>query len=187
MLSVGSEFDKLKQCVETDDRNECLQWFAAQLKPNGLKTAQKNLERQGFYAFMPRLSVSQRVRNQFVDRMEPLFPGYIFVGVDPDSLPWNKINCTLGVGRLVSGINGLPAELPRELIAQLLARANEENIMQPVDQLPIGTKVTISAGPFTQWVAEVEASKKGERVDVLLSFMGRLVRTNLSRQELKIV
>ncbi|MEY8096892.1 transcription termination/antitermination NusG family protein [Falsihalocynthiibacter sp. S25ZX9] len=168
-------------------RNEDLLWFAAQLKPNGLANAQRNLERQGFHPFMPQLSVSQRVRNQTVSKIEPLFPGYIFVGVTPESVSWSKINCTLGVVRLVSGLSGKPAELPDELMAQLFARVNNQGLLQPANELPIGTKATISAGPFTQWVAEVEVCKKGERVDVLLSFMGLLVRTNLSRQELKTI
>ena len=34
----------------------------------------------------------------------PLFPGYMFVGIKPDGAPWQKINSTLGVSRLIATV-----------------------------------------------------------------------------------
>lgn len=162
-------------------------WLAAQLKPNGLKAAQLNLSRQSFQSLMPSLRVTKRVGGRVVRKSEPLFPGYVFVKIDQDSAPWQKINSTLGISRLILNVDGAPAIVPAEFIQQLQGRLDEDGQIKPLSSIPTGTKVQITSGPFTEWFAEVEACKKGERVDLLLSFMGRVVRTNTSLHEVKTV
>lgn len=160
-------------------------WFVAQLRPNGLKNAQINLARQNFQTLMPSLQVTKRIGSRMVLRSEPLFSGYIFVKIQPDSAPWHKINNTLGISKLIMGIDGGPAIVPADFIECLLTRVDEEGQLPPVASLPTGTKVQITSGPFADWFAEVEACTKGERVGLLLSFMGRVVRTDLSLHEVK--
>lgn len=168
--------------IEVNTEND---WLAAQLKPNGLKIAQKNLARQKFQSLMPSLQVTKRMGSRMVHKFEPLFPGYIFVKIEPDSAPWQKINSTLGISRLLLGIDGKPAVVPRDFIQILQERVDGQGLIKPLSSIPKGTKVQITTGPFAEWFAEVEACKKGARVDLLLSFMGRVVRTNLSLHEVK--
>lgn len=163
-----------------------LQWHAAQLKPNGLKAAKTHLARQGFQTLMPMLPVSKRVQNRLVQKQEPLFPGYVFVGISSDGLSWRKINSTTGVGRLVAGLNGEPAQLPTDFIGQLVDRMDQHGIRQPPADLPAGTKVRIKVGPFTNWIAEVETNSKDERLNLFLSLMGRIVRASVPLREVEI-
>jgi transcriptional antiterminator RfaH len=59
-----------------------LNWYLVQLKPNGHRLAKMNLERQGFKTFLPLQNVTKRSAHKFVDRLVPLFPGYMFVELD---------------------------------------------------------------------------------------------------------
>lgn len=118
-------------------------------------------------------------------KFEPLFPGYMFIKAKTGSAPWQKINSTLGVSKLIMGLNGRPAIIPSEFIEKLHARMDDQGQIIAPQMIPVGTKVQITSGPFAEWFAEVEACEKGERVNLLLSFMGRVVRTNLSLNEVK--
>ncbi len=62
-----------------------LPWFIAQLKPNGGALAQRNLARQGITTFLPQQEITHRTNDKMVTRREAVFPGYIFVGFDPDN------------------------------------------------------------------------------------------------------
>lgn len=57
-------------------------WFLAQLKPNSVKIAERNLKRQGFRTFLPVEEVTKRANSKFVTAVRPMFPGYIFVSFD---------------------------------------------------------------------------------------------------------
>ena len=62
-------------------------WYVLQLKPNGYKLAQKNLERQGVRVFIPLQNVTKRMPRH-VDRIEPLASGYAFVELDAGRNLW---------------------------------------------------------------------------------------------------
>jgi len=76
--------------------------FLLQYKPNSHRLALRNLHRQGFETFLLMLAVTQRHSTKFVQQARPLFPGYMFVSFALDTMPWHKINSTVGVARLVS-------------------------------------------------------------------------------------
>ena len=77
-------------------------WHLIQFKPNAHRLAQRNLKRQDFEVFLPMQEITRRKASRFVSDLRPLFPGYMFVGVDSRAAPWRTINSTIGVSRLVS-------------------------------------------------------------------------------------
>ncbi len=158
-------------------------WSLAQLKPNGLAIALRNLERQGFEVFVPRHSVTRRVGGRFRDRLEPLFPGYVFVEVGRATSPWRKINSTLGVARLVQFGGGGPAIVAPELIEGLKTRCTDEGILAPCSDLSPGDLARITRGPFADFVARVETIDKDQRVWMLLDLMGRQTRVAMSPRD----
>ena len=62
--------------------NEDIKWFVVQIKPNSCNLASRNLERQGFETFIPKMSITNRKNNKFVAKDVCVFPGYIFVSFD---------------------------------------------------------------------------------------------------------
>jgi transcriptional antiterminator RfaH len=161
-------------------------WFAAQIRPNGTKIAQRNLERQGFLVFAPLLELTHKRRGKFVTILQPLFHGYIFVQFDPDTAPWRSINGTYGVSRLISfRTENLPTMIPPSLIAELKLRCDKNGVYQAVSMLEPGDQVRITRGPFAEFSATVTRLSSQDRVWLLLDILGGQTAIRLPRDVLK--
>lgn len=164
-----------------DKRATHLKWYLAQVKPNSLARAQVNLERQGFECCVPRERRSVRRSGKFVTAEQPVFPGYIFVTLDPGASNWRAINSTFGVARIVS-FGGQPAALPDGLVQEIVARYAQEGDAPP--PFGIGDEVILREGPFVDFLARVEAVEPKNRVHLLIEFMGRQSRIVVSAEKL---
>jgi len=76
-------------------------WYLAATKPRQEDRARDNLERQGFVAQLPRIVVRKLSRGAWADKIDPLFPGYIFVFFDTHRKSMALTRSTLGVSGLV--------------------------------------------------------------------------------------
>ena len=63
------------------------QWSLIQFKPNSHRLAERNLHRQGFDTFLPKQKITRIKASRFVGDLKPLFPGYMFVSVNPELAP----------------------------------------------------------------------------------------------------
>lgn len=162
-----------------------LSWFLAQLKPNCLGVAQRNLARQGFETFVPLEDETQRRGRTFVTQTRPLFPGYIFVAFDATRGLWRSINSTQGISRLVS-FGKAPAAVPSGIVAALQARCDQAGNILPQAMPVPGQRITVTKGPFAGFVAEVEKTAPERRVWVLLEILGGQTRVALSADEVRV-
>ena len=156
-----------------------MDWYLAQLKPNGQAAAERNLLRQGFQTFMPRQAISRKRGTKFIDTLAPLFPGYLFVALSAASHPWRRVNGTYGVSRLVS-FGDAPRPLPRDLVEDLRRRCRGSDVLETPLTLTPGDEVEILSGPFSQFIARIEALSPGDRVWALIDMMGHETRVALS-------
>ncbi|WP_274126886.1 transcription termination/antitermination protein NusG [Abyssibius alkaniclasticus] len=161
-------------------------WFLAQLKPNCAKIADKNLKRQGFKTFMPLEEETRQRNGKFVTAMRPLFPGYIFVAFDAACGFWRAVNSTYGITRLVS-LGKEPTAVPRDLVSQLMLRCDAKGKFLPPKLLKPGDQVTLTKGPFANFVAEVENIAPNRRVWVLMEVMGAQTRVAVGADQLRAV
>ena len=127
-------------------------WFLIQYKPNSHRLAEQNLNRQDFETFLPLQKITKRQASRFVSDLRPLFPGYMFVNADPEQRPWNKINSTRGVSRLITFSNK-PIPLPNQLVPELISQCDAKGVLQPMKKLDIGNRVKIKTGPFAKFIA----------------------------------
>lgn len=161
-------------------------WFLAQLKPNSANIANKNLNRQGFKTFLPLEEETRQRNGKFVTAMRPLFPGYIFVAFDVARGLWRTVNSTYGITRLVS-FGKEPAPVPLDLVSQLMLRCDANGILLPPKLLKPGDHVTVTKGPFANFVAEVEKLGPDRRVWVLMEIMGGKTRVAVRADQLRAV
>lgn len=152
-------------------------WFVAQLKPNGLALAQRNLVRQKFETFVPERMENRR--SAMVRR--PLFPGYLFVRFDPTRHGWQAINSTRGVTRLLLNDPRRPAPLPAQFMGGLIARCDDKGLVLPPETFAAGDRIRVIAGPFAELVTTVDSLDKDDRLRVLIDLMGQKVRTSIPR------
>ena len=160
-------------------------WYLLQYKPNAHSVALRNLHRQGFDTFLPMQEITGRKTTKFVQVLRPLFPGYMFVAVELDTIPWQKINSTLGVTRLIS-VDGKPKALPPDLVSALMLRCDKTGKILSSNQLEAGEKVQVLKGPFANFIAVVEKIDAAQRIWVLMDFMGQSTRVSIKPNQLKI-
>jgi transcriptional antiterminator RfaH len=162
-------------------------WHVAQLKPAGLSLARVNLTRQGFNVFCPMEPVllpAKRGRKRQVS-LRPLFPGYVFVsgGIEPSA--WCLINSTMGVSRLLIGPDQGPAIISPAAMGILFSQTDEHDVLLPPEDLKPGDKVQILSGALTDWLGRIEAALPNDRYLLLFEMMGRAVRADVARGDLR--
>ena len=161
-------------------------WFLAQYKPNCAKIAERNLRRQSFHTFLPLHEETKRRSGRFTTTLRPLFNGYLFVNFDTSKGGWRAINSTYGITKLVSFANE-PQPVPNDLVSNLMQRCDEDGKILPPRAFKAGEIVTLSGGPFSDFVATVETVEADQRVWVLLDLMGRATRVAVQSDMLQAV
>src|SRR5437764_570859 len=95
-----------------------LRWCVVQTKPREEEIAVANLRNQAFDVFMPLLRDQRRLETKIV----AMFPGYLFVAIDPTTLSWLPIVSTRGVRHLMTIRPEQPSLLPRGWVEDLRRR-----------------------------------------------------------------
>lgn len=158
-------------------------WALIQFKPNSDAVAVRNLTRQGFEVFLPKLEVTSRTSSRFVKSLKPLFPGYLFARINLNAGGWRAINSTYGVSRIVSTA-GKPTPVPESLIVELQERCDPEGKVQADADFEVGDEVFVQHGPFAEWVGKIITLSPDQRVWVLLDILGRKTKVAVQAQDL---
>jgi transcriptional antiterminator RfaH len=157
------------------------QWYAVFCKPRGEETAETNLENQGYIVYLPRLLNRIWRAGKRVQRIEPLFPRYLFLKRRDAAQSLAPVRSTLGVTGLVR-FGGQPAVVSGELIEALRAReepASGTHVRRALFQP--GAPVKFAAGPFAGLEAIFGKETGAERVTVLLEMLGKTNRLQVDR------
>jgi transcriptional antiterminator RfaH len=151
----------------------CPLWFAVFSKPRREVEATDQLERQGFTTFLPRVRARRRLRGQWRDVVEPMFPRYLFLRATPGLDDMGPIRSTRGVIGLVR-FGGEPRPVPEALVAELqrLCGGSEGALNLPEPLVP-GSRVRILQGPFAGYEAELLSQDGKHRARVLLQLLGQ--------------
>ena len=153
------------------NKNLVKKWLVVKIKPNSYDMAIRNLERQGFEFFGPKMKITIKKENKFIYKDILVFPGYIFVGVDRQSSTWTKINNTYGVSKVLVS-NNKPCEISNDIILALKNRY-EDNIKPIVkERLKNGDTIKFINGPLVDLIAKIEAIDDNSRIWVILEAMG---------------
>lgn len=160
-------------------------WYVVQSQPNAELKAVAHLNRQGFATYLPRYVKRRRHARRVEHVPAPLFPRYLFVGIDIAAQRWRSIFSTFGVSRLVC--NGdAPQAVPEEIVASLRAREDEGGFVR-LDLRPnfsAGDKICVLDGALAGCFGLYEGMKDSERVAVLLDLLGRKVRVIVDRESI---
>jgi transcription elongation factor/antiterminator RfaH len=149
-----------------------LRWFAVNTQPNAEPRAQVNLERQGWTCFCPRMARTVRSGRRLMTRLRPLFPGYIFVHLDPSTSRWRTVDSTFGVRGIVKS-GDMPAPLPIGVVETLREMADQRSKVSFASALTTGETVQFVSGPLTGLMGKLEQLDATGRITVLLELLGR--------------
>ena len=149
-----------------------LRWYAVSTQPNSEQRAQLNLERQGWRCFCPQISRTTRSGRRMVTRLRPLFPGYLFIYLDPTASRWRAVASSFGVRGIVKS-GDLPAPLPPGVVETLIGMADAAGQVTFASALAEGENVQFVAGPFVGLIGKLQHLDAAGRVTVLLDLLGR--------------
>lgn len=152
--------------------------------------AREELKRQSFDTCYPIYRTRKIVRHAVRETEHPMFPGYMPVAFDEDMQPWQRINNTRGVKRLMCVTNEeytRPIPLPANEMADLLARVAEGPIydLTKVEIFKRGQTLRVIDGPFTDFEGLCAWSGK-QRVHILLTLFGRQTKVKLEPAQVKL-
>ncbi|AZT84544.1 transcription/translation regulatory transformer protein RfaH [Marinobacter sp. NP-4(2019)] len=142
-------------------------WYALQHKPAQGDRALEHLQNQDIACFYPKITVEKIKAGKRTRKLEPLFPGYLFVNLEQTDPMWSKLRSTRGVLRVV-GFANKPAPIGDDVIQHIkdsLHTVAEQGGIKP------GQPVALSEGPFQGLEAIFQAYDGEERAIVLISFM----------------
>jgi transcriptional antiterminator RfaH len=154
-----------------------MRWYVVHTQPQNELRAEINLRRQGFATYLPRYQRTRRHARKTETVARPLFPRYLFVGLDLARDRWRAIQSTFGVSNLVFA-GDTPLAMPDGVIEQIRAREGGEGFVTlglPAGIGP-GSRVRLIDGIFAESKGILERIADDRRVAILLELLGREVR-----------
>jgi len=155
-------------------------WFAVHTLPRCEEMARSNLDAQKFETFLPRCHKTRRHARKVDVVLSPLFPRYLFVALDLAADQWLSIGSTRGVAYIVRQA-GCPIAVPSGIIQELRSRADKTGVV-PLSSLELfkkGDRLEILEGAFLGHTGLYEKMTEDERVQILLTLLGRPVKLSM--------
>jgi len=151
-----------------------LDWYVAYTGVAAELRVAEDLQDRGYPVFLPQHEVWVRRRCKRVKRVRPLFPRYLFVGIDsPDDLFDPR---DVDGMQAMLAVDGMPLKVPPGVIAGLRAAIDDGRFNE---RLPEAVKPGMSGrfarGSFEGLEGVCEAVVGGARVQVLIELLGRKV------------
>lgn len=156
-------------------------WCVAHTQPSKELLAKQHLQEQGYEVYLPQFKKTRRHARKVEEVLAPLFPRYIFVGMDLSTARWRSINGTRGVSHLLMGDELNPAKISPQIIEDLKAQELGCGVV-PILSLETfikGDKVRVLEGVFKDHEATFETLDDKSRVKLLLNFLGRQTEITL--------
>jgi len=159
---------------------EGVTWCVAHTHPLKEGVAKQHLIHQGYQVYLPRFRKIRRHARKVEEVLMPLFPRYLFVGMDLERDRWRSVNSTRGVAYLLMHQDFVPARVPAHVIADLRAQEIGDEIVPLASLVTFvkGEKVRILEGAFQDHVATFEGWDAKNRVQLLLQLMGREIKVS---------
>ena len=160
-------------------------WYAIHTKSRQEKKAEENLRRQAFEVYLPSIKQGHRYRGQWREKIEPLFPRYLFIRLNLGEDNIAPIRSTHGVSKLVS-FTGQPATVPDPLIDALTRVSDPDTglIHPEKDLFEAGNTVTIMEGPLHGLEAVFKVHDGEQRSIILLDILGKIQQISIDRDHI---
>ena len=155
-------------------------WYVVNTKPKNEDRAANNLLGGGIDALSPKLRMRKYKEGKFINYIEPMFPGYIFVKFHPVD-EFRLVKYTRGVKTIVN-FNGRIIPLQDEVVNFIRGRLEDGVATIRKRDFKKGEKIFIKDGPFKGLTGIFEKALDGqERVAILLDSVNYSARMEIDR------
>jgi transcription elongation factor/antiterminator RfaH len=156
-------------------------WYVVHTQPRREFCAKTQLEGQGFRVFLPKRPRTIRHARKIATVEAAFFPRYLFVELDLTRQPWRRVNGTFGVTSLVMWGDS-PRPMRRGIVETMMTCVDRGGFLCFEQDLMVGAKVRVAAGPFAEQLAILDRLDDSGRVRVLLEILGRPVPVEIGRE-----
>lgn len=161
-------------------------WYVMHSKPRKEAFLCEQLLVQKIEAYLPAVRVDPV--NPRARKMQPFFPGYLFIHVDLEKISISDLRWMPGAIGVIS-YGGEPAYVTDGLIRAVQHQVENVNVMASsnADRFNSGDSVVIREGIFAEYTAIFDCRLSGnDRVRVLLELLqGQKMRLELSARQLQ--
>ena len=158
-------------------------WYVIRTQPRAESLAANELTRDGFEVFSP---VVRTTRVKTTQSFDNLFPGYLFLKCDTEADGWPSFRPAHRVIGWVSFGGDTPwlsDSVIRDLKDRIETISNDGGLWQ---RFRAGEKVEVASASITGLGEVVKDGRSAQaRVEVLMRFMGRIVRAQVPREDLQ--
>ena len=165
-----------------------INWYAVHTKHHRETRVRDHLKQKTISAFLPLIEVTRRYRSRRVARLEPLFPGYLFVQMDcmeHNPGQWDVVRWAPGV-RSILGNDQAAVPVPDQVIEAIKAETRDQGFVRPRLDYEPHAHALIRHGPLAglEAVFDRPLSRSG-RVSVLVQILGQESRVQLDAIDLE--
>ena len=155
-------------------------WTLVYTKAKQEIRAKKHLENQDFQVFLPIISIEQGSNKSRSEKLEVMFPRYIFVKLNQED-DWSCIRSTMGVSKIIF-FGQRVAQVPYQLITYLQSKSDQAGVFKQKKierDFQKGEKIIIKKGAF-QGMEAIFVSKNSKSVPAISFNSLDNVNTNLT-------
>lgn len=158
-------------------------WYLAYCRPKEEARAKLHLANQGVDSYYPLVMAKKIVRGKVTEKLEPLFPRYLFVHADLEEFSPVKFKSTRGISSVV-GHGAHWQTVPKDLIFDLMRHEDSDEQREVVDGLPkCGEPVIIQSGCFEGLQAIYQEPDGSQRAYLLLNLLNKDIRKSFDNSE----
>ncbi|WP_028110637.1 transcription termination/antitermination NusG family protein [Ferrimonas futtsuensis] len=160
-----------------------LGWYLFRTKARCELQAEQQLKSLGYQVYLPAIpsKACEQQEGAASERVQPLFPGYLFVRFDPFQDSIRKIVTLSTISQAVKTCGALsPVEL--SLVRELRKRCSMVLESPSKTTFCSGDRVTVKDGPFAQVDAIFSETVGSKRCKLLLEMLGKVqvIETDLN-------
>ncbi|MFO0754219.1 MAG: UpxY family transcription antiterminator [Thermodesulfovibrionales bacterium] len=167
------------------EREGIMNWYALHVKSNHEFVAGGELARKGVDAYLPAVKTMRQWKDRRKLIEAPLFPGYLFVHLNPTPEEFHYVLKTRGVVAFIALNPGSPTPVETEEIEslRLLTASGEEIDLYPA--LTEGMKVRVKRGPLTGAEGVVVKRESRFLFVVTITLLGRSVAVRIYASDME--
>jgi len=157
-------------------------WYVAHVRPRCEKKLAEFCIREGFACTLPLYRSVKRYRGKKVEFRKPLFPGYVFIQIVPESTPKLRQN------QYVANLLEPPDQQEfADQLTDILNALDTDLEVRLEPQIVAGQRVKIRSGPLRGLEGIVVQRSGTLEVHLRLDFIGQAAALRLAADELELI
>ena len=162
-----------------------LNWYALSVKSRHEFIARDELQKKGIETFLPSVTELRQWRDRKKNVEFPVFPGYLFVYIEPHAEEFLRVIKTRGTVNLISLEPGHPTPVVPEEIQALKTVLESGRAFDVYPQFQEGARVRIRRGPLQGTEGVLTNKEKQHLFFVNIEILGRSVGLKISPDDVE--